>query len=104
MKPLFTTILTLLAVACGEEQATQAVRVGETGKATAELQSQRILDELREGLSRSSQGMTVEERSDGIKKVSLRKRFRSVSVVTTDGRATCLDSPEQLDRLVGVKP
>jgi len=107
MKPWLSGAITLWLAACAEEsesRAGTAVSVGETGKATAALQAQHSMERLRVSLSRSSNGMVVEHRTDGIKKVSLQQRFQSVSVMTADGRATCVDSAAVLDRLVGAQP
>jgi hypothetical protein len=61
------------------------------------------LQRLRTGLSRSSEGLTLERRPDGITKVQLQGRFQNASVVGADGRATCVDSPAALDHLGGVQ-
>ena len=48
--------------------------------------AQASLERLRTGLSRSSEGLKLERRPDGITKVQLQGRFQNASVMGADGK------------------
>jgi hypothetical protein len=99
MKQLLAAVLSIGLAACVEAHETRA---GDAGPRVQ--RAERAMQQLRTQLSRSSEGLTVERRPDGITKVSLQRRFRSASVMTPEGRAMCVDSPAALDRLIGARP
>lgn len=92
-------VIALWLTACVEVHETRAVDPG-----TRAERARVAMQQLRAGLSRSSEGLTVERRPDGITKLNLQRRFQSASVMTPEGRAICVDSPAALDRLVQARP
>ena len=97
-----TSMLLWTLAACTDAHAPSVPDAGSIDSAAARAQQQMQL--LRGRLSRSSKGLVLEHRPDGLTRVSLKSGFHSVTVHTADGRITCVDSQAGLDRVLGVEP
>jgi hypothetical protein len=93
----------------------QAVQVAPTSGATREVEHAREpgvrperLTALREALRHSKSDLVVVPRSDGITQLRVERAWQSASVRIRkpDGQIeqTCIDSPEQLEHALQVKP
>lgn len=92
-------LVALWLCACVEVREPRAADPG-----TRAERARQAMQQLRSGLSRSSEGLTQERRADGVTKLNLKRRFQSATLMTAEGRATCVDSPASLDRLMGAQP
>ena len=99
MKLGAAALVSVWLCACVEVHEPRAADPG-----TRAERARQAMQQLRSGLSRSSEGLTVERRPDGVTKLNLKRRFQSATVMTAEGRAMCVDSPANLDRLVGAQP
>lgn len=92
---------TLWMTACSQVSEDRTSGHAEPVKIKANADSaRRSIEQLRNGLSRSAQGLSVERLADGTTKVHLNERFQS-AFVTSHGGASCIDSPASLDELLG---
>jgi hypothetical protein len=101
VKHVIATLLSVCLLACVEAHEQQPTAAKDTPVRTPD--AQQSMQSLRTKLSRSSAGLVVEQRPDGLKKVHLQGRFASASVMTAEKRAMCVDSPAALDHVAGAE-
>jgi hypothetical protein len=68
----------------------------------------RTLERLRRDLSRSREGLALQQRRDGATEMQLGGRFQSATVVVKDAsgrrQRMCIDHPDAIDAMMGAKP
>jgi hypothetical protein len=123
MKTISTCICLAILAGCADIHTAQTGSTNETTDSGAavssaplpfqaslspEARAERAMQHLRESLSRSSEGLVLEKRPDGVSQVLLKGRFQSASVLVRDASGKrhqiCVDSPAAADSIFRGQP
>gem|GEM_PF-3873781 len=86
-------------VGCGDDRPASVAP--STSAKGAALSGSASMQSLRTSLDHSGAGLAQETLPDGVRRVRLQGRFLNLSVLDSQGRAACVDSPAALDRMLG---